>query len=74
MDTIISWALFILILTFIIFTVISILLHRIYPNSEEMQPEDLQTKQRRWIGLFVLVALICIMTMTGINSFNALMG
>lgn len=71
MSTIIAWALFILIMTFLIFTAFSVFLNRLYP-VELSQPEgeeELDSKRRRLIGLFVFIALIVIMTMTGINAF-----
>ena len=76
--TFVAWSLLILVLTFIIFSGISFYLGQIYPEtqesetspiSEEMQELELSQRRRKWIGLFVLVALALIMTMTGINAF-----
>lgn len=76
--TFVAWSLLILVLTFIIFASISFYLGQIYPEtqesktspiSEEMQELELSQRRRKWIGLFVLVALALIMTMTGINAF-----
>lgn len=69
MSTIIAWALFILIMTFLIFTVFSIFLNKFYSVETHQEIEDLDIKRRRLIGLFVFIALIFIMTMTGINAF-----
>jgi len=68
----IAWSLFILVVIFIIVTVLSFCLAQ-SNNTEEINPQkesELQDQNRRkWIGLFVLAALVLIMTMTGINAF-----
>ena len=64
----VSWLLLILIFTFILFAAFSFFLNRFYPEEEAVTEEELSQRRRKWVGIFILIATISIITLTGINA------
>jgi Na+/H+ antiporter NhaC len=74
-----TWVIFIIILAFVLFAAASWMLNwsyrqADYPQADESNDEveteiEVAQRRRKWIGIFVLVATIVIMAITGINAF-----
>lgn len=74
-----TWLVVIIIAAFVLCSAFSWFLNWLYPEVNEL-PEEFEDEttigqrlrtQRKWIGIFVLVATIIITAMTGINAFLA---
>jgi hypothetical protein len=74
-----AWMILIFIIAAIVFLVFMFILGWIYPQELKelttspadapiIQEESIDQRQRKWIGIFVLIVLVLIMTGTGISA------
>lgn len=82
-DSLLAWLVLLLIIAFIFFAVFAYFLGWFYPTEDTNKgistsdeadltnslEEETTYRRRRWIGFFVLFALIIIMGSTGLNAF-----
>ena len=77
-DSFLAWLVLIIIIAFLLFAIFSYFLGWFYPTEEkqvkrnpeeEQQQIEKQQRQRKWVGIFILVAMIIIMGTTGANAF-----